>query len=98
MALATHLSEFAVNQSRTAGYTSPAASIDEALRSIFKPAAQETLLQKTRGIMGETLGNLPDDELEIHITKLQHLIDYWMDEYEKQLFDGKTLQQVLREG
>jgi hypothetical protein len=31
-------------------------------------------------------------------TEFQHLIDYWLDMFEQQLFDGKTLQQTLMEG
>ena len=76
----------------------PLAQIDAALQAIFKSSGQETLIQKTRRIMGANVSTLSDDELEAHITNLQHLIDYWLDEYEKCMFDGQTLQQVMREG
>lgn len=77
--------------------TSPLAPIDNALRAIFTTPAQETVLQKTRRIMGNTVSDLSDDELEIYVTEFQHLVDYWLDTFERQLFDGMTLQQVLRE-
>jgi hypothetical protein len=83
---------------RPAAQTSPFTPIDEALRAIFSTPAQETLLQKTRHTMGDTVSELSDDELESYITEFQHLIDYWLDTFEKDLFDGVTLQQLLREG
>jgi hypothetical protein len=79
-------------------YNSPLAPFDDALRAIFSTPAQETLLQKTRHIMGDAVGELSDDELEVCITEFQHLIDYWLDTFEKDLFDGMTLHQLLREG
>jgi hypothetical protein len=78
-------------------YSSPLAPIDDTLRNIFSSPAQETLLQKTRHIMGDAASELSDDELENYITEFQHLIDYWLDTFEKDLFDGVTLQQLLRE-
>jgi hypothetical protein len=48
--------------------------------------------------MGEAIANLSDQELDVYLTEFQYLIESWLDEYEKQVFDNKTLQQVLREG
>jgi hypothetical protein len=48
--------------------------------------------------MGDTISELSDDELEVCVTEFQHLIDYWLDTFEQDLFDGMTLQQLLREG
>lgn len=77
--------------------SNPLAPIDDAMRAIFATPTQETLLQKTRHIMGNAVTELSDDELEVYITEFQHLIDYWLDTFEQQIFDGMTLQQVLRE-
>ncbi len=82
---------------RPTTYSSPLTPIDDALRTIFSSPAQETLLQKTRHIMGNAASELSDDELEAYVTEFQHLIDYWLDTFEKDLFDGVTLQQLLRE-
>jgi hypothetical protein len=82
---------------RPAIYVGPLTPIDDALRAIFSTPAQETLLQKTRHIMGDTVSELTDDELETYVTEFQHLIDYWLDTFEQDLFDGATLQQLLRE-
>lgn len=87
----------------TAGRTSsivgknPLAAIDDALRTIFPTQTEETQLQKARHILGNSANALSDEELEINLTEFQHLINHWLDAFEHQLFDGMTLQQVLRE-
>lgn len=87
-----------VNQIGMTSPDSPLTPIDDALRAIFITPTQETLLQKTRHIMGDTVSDLSDEELEVYVTEFQHLIDYWLDTFERQVFDGLTLQQVLQEG
>ncbi len=87
-----------IDLASSANSNSPLAPIDDALRALFTTPAQETVLQKTRRIMGDNISNLSDDELEVYVTELQHLIDYWLDTFEQDLFDGVTLQQLLREG
>lgn len=76
----------------------PLAPIDEALRAIFPTQTEETQLQKARRTLGGSANGLSDEELETYLTEFQHLIDYWLNTFEQQLFDGKTLQQVLQEG
>lgn len=75
----------------TGGYK----SIDTALRSIFPTVQEETKLQKARAILGEVAVKLPDHELELFLTKLQCLVDSWFDVYEQEVFDGKTLRDIL---
>ena len=84
--------------SSEAAQLSPLASLDTALQRIFKPAVEETKLQKARSIMGSELGGLSDEDLEVYLTEFQHLIDTWLDAYEKELFDGFTLRQLLGQG
>jgi len=69
----------------------------DVLRSIFPTPEEETRLQKARRVMGEAVASLPDEELETYLTEFNFLLDSWLDQYEKQLFDGKTLNQLLRE-
>jgi hypothetical protein len=68
------------------------------LHSFFPTTQEETRLQKARRIMGEELVGLSDEELEIHLTEFNFLLDSWFDQFEQGLFSGKTLHQLLREG
>ena len=78
--------------------TSPLAPLDVALQRIFNPASEQTPLQKARQIMGGCLGDISDEDLEIYLTEFQHLVDCWLDAYERDVFSGLTLQQVLGQG
>jgi hypothetical protein len=68
------------------------------LDSIFPTEQEENKLQRARRILGEIVTDIPDDILEIHLVKFQYLVDCWLDSFEKQAFNGKTLDQLLREG
>jgi len=36
-----------------------------------------------------------DDEIQTSISELQYLIDFWLNNVEKQIFEGKTLDELL---
>lgn len=102
----------AVNFQRPAKLDSPAFSevpargriedyktgLEITLQSIFPTKQDENKLQKARRILGDIVSNIPDHELESDLTEFQYLIDTWLDEFEKQIFDNKTLREVLKEG
>jgi hypothetical protein len=64
---------------------------------IFPESPEENKIQKARAILGELVKDVPDEELAIYLTQFQYLLDSWLDQYEKQLFNNLTLQQLLRE-
>lgn len=59
--------------------------------------AEERHIEQARRIMGEAVSELTDHELETYLTKFQYLLDTWFDEFERGLFDNRTLQQLLKE-
>jgi len=66
--------------------------------NLFHTDKEESQVQKARAILGDSVANVPDEELLVYLTEFQYLLDEWLDIYEKQLFKGKTLQQLEREG
>lgn len=76
----------------------PRRSLETALKEIFPGKQEDALLKLARRTMGGSVAKLSDRELEVYITKFQYLIDCWMDEFEKDIFDGLTLKQVIMEG
>lgn len=86
---------------KTARFNTGAATLDPlqpvsaALGRIFKSDQEQTRIQKVRGIMGDWVTSMADEELEAYVTEFQYLIDEWLDEFERQAFDGDTLRQVL---
>ena len=75
-----------------------AGHVFEAIHSIFPTQQEESRLEKTRRVMGEDIKDLTDEDLDVYLTEFNFLLDSWMDEYERNVFNNKTLQQVLREG
>jgi len=58
---------------------------------IFPGKQEETRIQKARLIMGDDVKDLSDEDLEVFLTEFQYLIDCWLDEYERQVFNNKIL-------
>lgn len=54
-------------------------------------------LYKAREILGELANEYSDDELWKIVTEIQFLTDCWLDEFEREIFDGKTLSELLTE-
>ncbi len=57
----------------------------------------ETDLAEAREILGEGAKIMTDDQLRNQVAGMQFLIESWMDEYERSIFDGKTLDEKLSE-
>lgn len=75
---------------------SPYKVLENALNNIFPQRGEETKTIRTRRLLGEVATNLTDEQLEVLNTKFQYLVDCWLDSFEKQVFQGKTLREVLR--
>lgn len=71
---------------------------ESSLSNIFPSKQEETQVQKARLIMGDDVKALSDEDLEVFLTEFQYLIDCWLDEYEKQVFNNKTLSELMKEG
>jgi hypothetical protein len=76
--------------------SSPLKPLEDALGAIFPSDQHNTQLQQARRFMGGELADVPDVDLETHLTELQYLLDSWLDDFEKQAFDNKTLKQLMR--
>jgi hypothetical protein len=70
-------------------------NLDTALKTIFPSTQEETKVQKARKIMGSVVDELSDQQLQNYLTEFQYLVDEWIDEYEKNVFNNKTLKEVL---
>jgi hypothetical protein len=80
--------DFPVEREKTVNpITQYGKTFETALQHIFPAKQEETRIQKARLIMGD-----------VYLTNFQYLIDSWLDEYEKQVFDNKTLKEKLKEG
>lgn len=68
------------------------------LNTIFPEQQQrDKEVQKARIALGKTSKELSDEELQAKMSETQYLIQTWLDEFERNMFDGKTLKEVLHE-
>jgi hypothetical protein len=69
----------------------------EAFQS-FSSTKEETRLEKARKILSVVGKELVDEELDSYLTQFNFLVDSWLDEYERLLFNNKTLIELTKEG
>jgi len=62
----------------------------------FFEIKEEIKADKARQILGLGGENITDDQLGAFVAQLELLINSWLDSYEKQLFDGKTLREITK--
>lgn len=74
----------------------PQKSVEEGLNALFPTYKEETKLQKARRVLGEISSEVTDEQLEVFLTEVQFLLDSWLDGFEKKIFDGLTLKQILK--
>lgn len=55
---------------------------------------QRSILE-AREILGNEAKNLTDDQVFGLLNEIQYLVDSWLEEYETNVFDGKTLDELL---
>lgn len=84
-----------ITERQTKPSSGPLLSIDIALRQIFPSSNEVSFLQNARRIMKTEVDNLSDEDLEVYLTEFQHIIDYYLDKYEAQIFNGHTLKQSI---
>lgn len=57
---------------------------------------QSKTVLEAREILGKSANSLSDEEVYELVTEMQYLVDGWLEEYEKTVFDGKTLKELVR--
>lgn len=52
-------------------------------------------IEEARKILGNITKELTDDELKDSLVEIQYLIESWLDDYERSIFSGQTLNELL---
>ena len=71
------------------------ASLDNALSAIFPTTEQDNIITKTRRHLGDIGKEMSDAEIKNLASEFQFLIDSWLDMFEKDTFQGKTLKEIM---
>jgi hypothetical protein len=68
----------------------------QALNSLISEPQEQSKTAKARAILGDTSSQYTDEQLECLVADFEHLADTWLDDFERQIFEGKTLQELLK--
>lgn len=73
-------------------------SFTQSLNDLFpEQAYQEKDIQKAKSILGEVALELSEAQLKDAVTEIEFLADSWLDDFERKIFKGMTLQELLHE-
>ncbi|HKC04393.1 MAG TPA: hypothetical protein VKC54_00755 [Patescibacteria group bacterium] len=48
-------------------------------------------VEEARKTLGKVAEGMSDEQLQEQLAKMKYLIEGWLDQYERSIFDGKTL-------
>ena len=73
-------------------------SIYESLNDLFpEQQREEKTVQKAKNILGDLAKEFTHDQLRDVISEIQYLTDSWLDDFERKIFKGLTLNELLHE-
>lgn len=76
----------------------PTSTLKESLDNLFpEQKYEEKRLQRAKDILGDIAHDLTPSELKNALTEIEFLANTWIDEFERFIFDGKTLNELLHE-
>jgi hypothetical protein len=59
---------------------------------------QDRDVAKAKELLGDLVEGLSDTQIKEMVTDANFLITTWLDDFERSIFDGQTLREVLHEG
>jgi hypothetical protein len=73
-------------------------SINESLENLFPEQTYDGKnIQKAKGILGDLAKSLTTEQLKDAIVEIQFLAESWLDDFEREIFKGITLRELLHE-
>lgn len=74
-------------------------SIEKQLDNLFPEQLREDkTVKRTKELLGNLPGKFSEDEIQTIATEIQYLCETLLDAYERTIFDGKTLNELLNIG
>jgi hypothetical protein len=71
-------------------------AIEQGLSMFIQGKEEETRVMQARRILGESVTQLSDEDLEVKVSAIQYLVECWADSFEKSIFNNQTLRQVMK--
>ena len=82
----------------TSKRSKPKKSLHQSLDELFpEQKYEDRSLQEARRILGSKADKFTKEQLKTVITEMKYLVSTWLDDFERELFDGQTLNELLHE-
>jgi len=76
----------------------PLKAVSQTLDDLFpEQAVEDKEIQELKKILGTTSELLTRDELKTTAAEIKYLVNTWLDDFERESFDGQTLKELLHE-
>ena len=56
---------------------------------------EDIKLEEIKNLLGKKGNQSTDEQLKDTVVEIKHLIELWLDSFEREIFEGKTLQELL---
>ena len=70
--------------------------IEKAVNKIFTTDKEQNKVNRARMMLGESGKEITDEQLENYVSEFEYLANCWLEIFERQVFEGKTLEELLR--
>jgi len=72
--------------------------VKQSLDELFpEQKIEDKNVQRAKEILGDIANELTPAQLKDTIVEIQYLVNTWLDDFEREIFEGKTLQELLHE-
>ena len=76
----------------------PQKSLRKSLDELFPEQKHEDRsIQEAKRILGRRADKFTQEQLKDTITEIKYLVSTWLDDFERELFEGQTLKELLHE-
>lgn len=73
-------------------------AVTQSLNELFpEQEIADKNLKKAKEILGDLAKNFSDSELKDVVAQVEYLVESWLDDFERDIFDGQTLRELLHE-
>ena len=74
----------------------PKQTVENIVLSILPEHFEDNKIQRARSILGNKASQISDEEIETSLVQFEYLVNSWLDEFERNIFENKTLQEILK--
>lgn len=73
-------------------------SSEKSIHDLFpEQEYEDKAIQRAKEILGKTASNFSKEEVRDLVAQVEYLVETWLDDFERDIFKGRTLNELLHE-